>query len=279
MYRNVWKNCHQSVCQINFYSKSGIKLLSMTGFKANDNFLITDEYFFKSIKKASEVEIKFLKADGFTTDAVKRVSVKEIENRILKELGTRDVAFAAINIDFKEFEKIPSLKLGINKNVEIGQSVAILGFQLDKSNLCVKSGIISSAFINESGLKYIQVDSSIKQGNSGSPLINTETCEVVGIIGHKLATITQSHKRMKQIINNNLAILKKSQGLFNVEEIDPIQVLIANQNQIKHITNEIYKTATMSIGYALDISYVHDLFEEFIDAEVSPTSLKFQIDA
>ena len=124
----------------------------------------------------------------------------------------------------------------------------------------------------------MQVDSNIKQGNSGSPLINADTGEVIGIIGHKLASITQSHKRMKQIINNNLAILKKSQGKFNVEEIDPIQVLIANQNQIKHITNEIYKTATMSIGYALDISYVHDLFEEFIDAEVSQTSLKFQID-
>ena len=84
---------------------------------------------------------------------------------------------------------------------------------------------------------------------------------------------------MKQIINNNLAILKKSQGKFNVEEIDPIQVLIANQNQIKHISNEIYKTATMTNGYALDISYVNDLFEEFIDAEVSQSSQKLHIDA
>ena len=102
---------------------------------------------------------------------------------------------------------------------------------------------------------------------------------MIGIIGHKLAAVTQSHKRMKQIINNNLAILKKSQGKFNVEEIDPIQVLIANQNQIKHISNEIYKTATMTNGYALDISYVNDLFEEFIDAEVSQSSQKFHIDA
>jgi hypothetical protein len=54
-------------------------------------------------------------------------------------------------------------------------------------------------------------------------------------------------------------------------------VLIANQNQIKHITNEIYKTATMSSGYALDISYVQDLFEEFVDAEVSNTSLKLRV--
>jgi S1-C subfamily serine protease len=251
----------------------------MTGFKTNENFLVTDEYFFKSFKKASEVEISFYNSDANTVKASKRISVGELNSRIIRDIDSKTASFAAINIDFEEFKNIPSLKISTEKSIEIGQPIATLGFQLDKSNLCVKSGIVSSLFESENGLKYAQVDSSIKQGNSGSPLINAETCEVVGIIGHKLATITQSHKRMKQIINNNLAILKKSQGIFNVEEIDPIQVLIANQNQIKHITNEIYKTATMSIGYALDISYVHDLFEEFIDAEVSQTSLKFQIDA
>lgn len=279
MYRNVWKNCHQSVCQINFFSSVGIKFLSMTGFKANTNFLITDEYFLKAFKKSSELEIKFLESDGFTVKTSVRVSKDDFSSRIIKNIENTETAFTAINIDFKEFESIPSLKLCINKDLEMGQPVAIMGYQLNNSNLSIKSGIVSSIKVLENGLKYIQVDSSIKQGNSGSPLINAETNEVIGVIGHKLATITQSHKRMKQIINNNLAILKKSQGIFNVEEIDPVQVLIANQNQIKYISNEIYRTATMSIGYALDISYVHDLFEEFIDAEVSSTSLKFQIDA
>jgi len=279
MYRTVWKNCQSSVCLINFYSTAGIKFVSMTGFKANGNFLITDEYFFKSYKKSSEIEISFFKSDSTTVTVSKRISVEDLKSRIIKNIDNETASFAVINIDFEEFKNVESLKLSTNKEIEIGQPIATLGFQLDKSNLCVKSGIVSSSFESENGLNYIQVDSSIKQGNSGSPLINAETCEVVGIIGHKLATITQSHKRMKQIINNNLAILKKSQGIFNVEEIDPVQVLIANQNQIKHITNEIYKTATMSIGYALNISYVHDLFEEFIDAEVSQTSLKFQIDA
>lgn len=277
MYRTVWKNCQSSVCQINFYSTSGIKLLSMTGFKANNHFLITDDYFFK-IYKASEVEIIFFKLDGYTENASKRLLMSELKNRVIKGIDNETTSFAAINIDFEEFKNIPSLKLKTDKQVEIGLPIATLGFQLEKNNLCIKSGIISSSFETETGLMHFQVDSSIKQGNSGSPLINVETCEVIGIIGHKLATITQSHKRMKQIINNNLAILKKSQGKFNVEEIDPIQVLIANQNQIKHITNEIYKTATMSIGYALNISYVNDLFEEFVDAEVSQNLMKFQID-
>ncbi len=277
MYKSVWNKCQNSVCQLSFYSSAGIKLLSMTGFKVNNHFLITDDYLFK-IYKAVKVKISFVNSDGYTENASIEIPMNELKKRIIKGIDKEKTSFVAINMDFEEFAKIPSLKLSTNKTIEIGQSIAVLGYQLDQENLSIKTGIVSSAFKHDNGLKYLQVDSNIKQGNSGSPLINAETGEVIGIIGHKLATITQSHKRMKQIINNNLAILKKSQGKFNVEEIDPIQVLIANQNQIKHITNEIYKTATMSIGYALDISYVHDLFEEFIDAEVSQTSLKFQID-
>ena len=271
MYRTVWKQCHKSVCQLSFFSSAGIKLISMTGFKANEHFLITDDYLFK-IYKASEVLIRFVDTDGYNETASVRISMNEFKKRIIKGINQDKTPFAAINIDFEEFKNIPSLKLNLNKAIEIGQPIAILGYPLEKQNLSIKTGIVSSSFEQDKGLKHYQVESNIEQGNSGSPLVNVETGEVIGIIGHKLAAITQSHKKMKQIINNNLAILKKTQGKFNVEEIDPIQVLIANQNQIKYITNEIYRTTTMSVGYALNISYVNDLFEEFIDAEVSQSS-------
>lgn len=275
MYREIWKKCQESVCQLSFYSAEGIKLLSMTGFKAYGNFLVTDNYINK-IYKANEVALRFVEADGFTEKVCVKMSMNEFKKRIIKDLDNKAAEFVAININLDTLNDIPSLKLS-KKVAEIGQPIALLGYQLEQDNLAIKTGILSSAFKEKNGLKYLQINSSIKQGNSGSPLVNVETGEVIGIIGHKLAAITQSHKRMKQIINKNLAILKKSQGIFNVEEIDPVQVLIANQNQIKHITNEIYKTATMTTGFALDISYVHNLFEDFTDAEVSQSSMGLQI--
>jgi V8-like Glu-specific endopeptidase len=275
MYREVWKKCHESVCQINFYSSEGIKLLSMTGFKAYGNFLITDNYINK-IYKAANVDLRFVDADGFTEKVCVKMSMNEFKKRIVKDVDNKSTEFVAISINLDELKCIPSLKLSKN-SVEIGQPIAVLGYQLEQDNLAIKTGILSSSFKQKNDLKYLQINSSIKQGNSGSPLINAETGEVIGIIGYKLASITQSNKRIKQIINKNLAILKKTQGLFNVEEIDPVQVLIANQNQIKYITNEIYKTATMTTGFALDISYVHNLFEDFTDAEVSQSSMGLQI--
>jgi len=274
MYRTVWKNCQNAVCQLNFYSSSGIKIISMTGFKVNGHFLITDDYIYK-IYKASEVCIRFVKEDGFTEEASVRIPMSELKQRIIRNFENKKTSFAAMNIDFDEFKNIKSLKLKepTEKN-DIGTPIALLGYQLDRENLAIKQGILSSVFFDTNAFRYLQIDSSIKQGNSGCPVIDAETCEVIGIIGHRLATVTQSHKRIKQIINNNLAILKKSQGKFNVDDIDPIQVLIASQNQIKHISNEIYKTANMSIGNALDIKYVHDFFDEFIDAEVFQSSEK-----
>ena len=277
MYKTVWNKCQSSVCQLNFYSSSGIKLSSMTGFKVNDQYLITDDNVLK-IFKAVKVKIVFVNPDGYSEKKSVEISMDELKRRIINGIDKKKSVFAAINIDFKEFKDIPSLKLSKDGNNDIGHNIAVLGYQLDHDNLSIKTGIISSVLVHDNGLKYLQVESNINQGNSGSPLINAETGEVIGIIGQNLASITQSHRRMKQIINNNLAILKKSQGIFNVEEIDPIQVLIANQNQIKYITNEIYKKATMSIGYALNISYVNDLFEEYIDAEISQSSMKSQID-
>ena len=276
MYRNIWKKCQKSVCQLSFYSAEGIKLLSMTGFKAYRNFLVTDNYIIK-IYKAANVVLRFVESDGFTEKISVKMSMNEFKKRIIKDVDNKSAGFVAVNINLDVLKDIPSLKLSKTEDVELGQPIALLGYQLEQDNLAIKTGILSSAFKQNNGLKYLQINSSIKQGNSGSPLVNAETGEVIGIIGYKLASITQSHKRMKQIINKNLAILKKSQGVFNVEEIDPVQVLIANQNQIKHITNEIYKTATMSTGFALDISCVHNLFEDFTDAEVSQSSMELQI--
>ena len=43
---------------------------------------------------------------------------------------------------------------------------------------------------------------------------------------------------------------------MNIMDIDPIQVLIANQHQIKQISREFYRSATMLFGYANEIKSI-----------------------
>ena len=260
MYRKIWKRCVHSVAQLNFYTDLDIKILTLTAFKIR-NFLITDEGI-RKISPFDKVEIKFVDKDGYTPIASKVLKKSDLDKRTILGFNNKYLNFVVINIDFEEFKNIPSLSLGEEEDVEIGQPVATLGYQVFQENLSIKQGIISSFHFSEEGNKYIQIDTSIKTGNAGSPLINLETGKIIGVVGHKLSEISQSYRKLKNIMNSNINLLKKYQGKYNLEDIDPVQVLIANQNQIKYITKEIYRIADMGVGYAVPSMDIANFIKE-----------------
>src|SRR6056297_1965107 len=118
MYRKIWHNCFRSVAQLNFYTDSDIKILTLTGFKIR-NLLITDEGI-RKISPYDKVEIKFVDKDGYTPVASKVLNKHELDKRTIIGLNDRFLNFVVINIDFKEFEKIPPLSLGEEEGLEVG---------------------------------------------------------------------------------------------------------------------------------------------------------------
>jgi hypothetical protein len=258
MYRKVWNNCQGAVCAINFYSVKGIRFDSVTGFKYG-RYIITDELVYK-IDKATEVQIVFMQPDGITIRESVKITEKDFNNRMVKGIREGFPGFALIDIDFPQFDKIPSLKLSNKDTLQIASPIAVIGHQMDHNNVAIKTGIISS-YCKQNGQKYIQFDAAVEKGNSGSPLIDVETGEVIGIVGHRLASILENYKQMISVINNNLTILKNAEGKIQFNDIDPIQVLIANQNQIKRLAQEFFKTASIMYGFALDINQVAEYFD------------------
>jgi hypothetical protein len=257
MYRKIWKDCHQSICCINFIGSSNAIQYTLSGFKSG-NFIITDGYVYK-IMAAKEVEIKFVAEDGFTPDRKITLPFWEFQDKVIDYTTTESKDFALIRMDGLDFEDIPSLKLCQKINYEIGQPLAVLGFELEKDSLSIKAGMVSSYYHDKtSNSDYIQFESTIKNGNSGSPLINIENEEVIGIVGHRLSTLTQAYDEMIKVINNNVKVLKKVEKTFSLSDVDPIQVMIASQNQIKFLARELYKSANMRYGYATNISEVTD---------------------
>lgn len=272
MYRKVWEKCQGAVCGINFFSSKGIRYDSVTGFKYG-KYLITDGMVYK-IDHASEVQIAFMEDDGCTIKASVKITGKDFGLRIVKGIKENMPGFALINIDFPQFDNIPSLKLNYTKKIKVASKTAIIGHHMENNNVAIKSGIVSS-FSKQNGVKYIQFDNPIERGNSGSPLIDAETFEVIGIVGHRLAVLMDNYRRMIQIINSNLALLKEAEVKINFVDIDPIQVLIANQNQIKHIAQEFYKSASFMCGTALDINQVFD----YIDIAELDTNKSIEVSA
>lgn len=252
MYRSVWDCSYKSVCSICFYAENGIKLNTLTGFRS-DNFIVTDEYIFK-VKSYYEVVFQFVEKDGYTFSHAVKMSSDELNSRLNRIAEYENEGYALIQIDDLELSHVPSLLPEYLDNIPIGLSVAVLGFHGDQENMSLKTGIVSSLIKMDNGKEYIQFDAAIKQGNSGSPLVNLETGKVIGVVGYRLSILTRSYEAFKSIIDENLRLLKKSEGKMNIMDIDPIQVLIANQNQLKQMSKEFYKSAMMSFGFAHEIT-------------------------
>jgi S1-C subfamily serine protease len=118
-----------------------------------------------------------------------------------------------------------------------------------------------STVIHRNNNRYLQFDGSTIWGNSGSPLIDLKTNEVLGIIGYKLDRKNKSYEKMIEISNSNIKMLEKAQGEFEVSGVDPIQVLIAWQKQILQLAGEIYKASGSGIGVAIDVKTIKQLLK------------------
>lgn len=255
MYREVWEHCKSSVCSIDFISNAGTKITSFTGFKVK-KYLVTDNVIDKFAKPA-EILIRFTEC-GNGENSELGMSYQEFLDSRLTFNDKTNPGFLLFELRQDEFKDIPALNCSKRITHHIGHPIAVLGYQLDQDNLAIKGGIISSLFKTSDGIGTIQIDCTIKQGNAGSPLICGETLEVIGVVGHGLAGIARSYNEMMRIINTNLQVLKEAEGKINMEDLDPIQVLIASQNQIKHLATEYFKTASMRVGYAAELCNLAD---------------------
>jgi S1-C subfamily serine protease len=204
------------------------------------------------------VEITFVERDGFTPSATARLTQHDFNEVLITSYDEEITGFAMISIADLGFEQIPSLAMCNNDSVEIGQPLAVMGFQYDTRNLTIKSGILSTVVFHND-IRYLQFDGSIIWGNSGSPLVDIESQQVIGIIGYKLDRKNKAYEQMIDIIRSNIKMLESAQGEIDVKGVDPIQVLIAWQKQIKQLSNEIYKSSGNGIGIAIDIQMVKKL--------------------
>lgn len=258
MYSNLWNSCHAAVCQLRFFNERGVLVDSLTGFKVNE-CLITSQYAFY-IEKAFKVEIAFVASDANTPTALMRIPYNEFVNDmrigVISNLGQ----YAIFNIDFPRFKNIPSLKLSAQRDFSIGASVATLSYNFGGTNLALKTGILSSVYANKEGQRFIQYDGILTNGNSGSPLIDLKTKEVIGIACRRNTPLVNAYHQLMDIISANLVELKKVEEIVRFGEVDPIQVLIANQNQLKQLASLIYKYTGCGVANAITLDNILSYF-------------------
>lgn len=248
----IWTHVHPAVCSLVF-TAGNTRVSSSSGFKIGQR-LITNNHVVQ-VPGATHVTLRFVSADGFTDTASRTVSVQELQAKLLDGDPAKGWDFAIYDLSWPEFAKILSLALAPATNTSIGDPVAVFGFQFGQPNLSVHSGVLASRFV-QAGVKYLQIDASVNQGNSGGPLIDLATCLVVGIVTRKATGLTDEFDALLQSFDQNIQALKGSQAIMRVGPIDPIEVLTVSQEQMKRVSLEIRRSANVGIGYAYELDKV-----------------------
>jgi S1-C subfamily serine protease len=145
---------------INKVAPSVTQIINLPGLSTGTGFVISNN---KIITNAHVVENCDSPLIGLNNDTA-------VVGKVIKKDLVNDLAL----IEFDNSDKVPSLK--INTNVKVGQTAIAFGNPFDLTNVASR-GIISSL----QNSKWIQVDTAINPGNSGSPLFNLNG-EVIGVV-------------------------------------------------------------------------------------------------
>ena len=265
MYSELWRKCYPSVCSVNILGSNGAKVRAFSGFKIKGH-IVTDDIIY-DLKDGKEIEIIFYKEDGVQVSSSIKMEIKDFLSHLPAKREFENLGFVLVPDRFPEFNNITPLKLCERCDHTIGKSIGIIGFQFEHNNLSLKTGVISSFIDASNGHSYIQYDGTIKPGNTGAPLLKLETGSVIGIVSNKMLGVLKSFKEMIAIIDSNLEVLNQMTGKQKMADVDIAQVLVANQHQIKHISKEFFKNATVRVGYALDIGHLTDYLSSKHESE------------
>lgn len=112
--------------------------------------------------------------------------VQVIDVQISQYDNVNDVAL--LKITTPPVIRLSNNILSTHDSYNVGSSVCYLGFPFAGNGLHpvkFSQSIISSKLVNENNTKQYQLDSMVHEGNSGGPLIDVQTNQIIGIINGK----------------------------------------------------------------------------------------------
>ena len=235
------------------HTVDGQRAGSGTGFMVN-GYLVTNYHVAYLAPENSVVILRTYDSDSrILLDGI-QLTYQDFLSYSITASDERNYDYIVFDIPLLRKKKLYNFSLGNHQLKRMGDSILFLGYPLDHFNIVCHTGIISSFYKNRN-VDILQIDASVNVSNSGGPLIDPETSEVIGIITRKSTGLTQTFNELRSIIKENIKMLtqQNSQGMITISGFDPVQGMIANQHQILNLIYEIERSANVGIGYAFSI--------------------------
>ncbi len=232
------------------------KIGSGSGFLSKQ-LLITCNHVIKVPYGSTGIDIllRFDNEDPASKKDELRYSYDEFMKYLVTGSYEESCDYAVFNIPVIKTMNRFNFEIGNPKDKAVGDDILFLGYPLEHNNLVCHKGTISS-FYKTGTVSIIQLDASINQSNSGGPLIDPDTGNVLGIITRKATGLTKLFTQFMEVFDKNIEAVKPSIGGVVLAGVDPIAAFMCSQIQMKKLGEEILRSANVGIGYAFSIEHL-----------------------
>lgn len=245
------KKVRSGIVSISFY-KNDEKIASGSGFLCKKKLISNNHVFMTPdglLINESQIKV-FSGADA--TDPILEQGYEEFMQTLVCGSDRINYDYAVFDIKI-DHTKHYQFHIGDHQEIEEGEKVLILGFPFEIENLTSHIGYISSKYTS-GNVNLMQLDASVNSGNSGGPLVNPKTLNVVGIVTRKYTGLYKQFDDLIKSFEENAKILDNVGGIMGLSRgeinIDPMKALAISQRQMKQIAENIKRSANTGIGYA-----------------------------
>jgi len=238
------------------HTVNGQRAASGTGFIV-DGYLVTNHHVVFQAPEDSVIVLRTFDSEPQSHLDGIQLTNKDFQKNIVTASGENSYDYCVFDIPELKQKHLYNFSFSDHKTKRIGDTILFLGYPFEHLNLVCHAGIISS-FYKSGVANIIQVDASVNPSNSGGPLIDPETSEVIGIITRKATGLTKTFAELRSVIKKNIEYLSTKGGIILLGGFDPINGMVANHYQILELTNEIERSANVGIGYAFSVDQLKD---------------------
>ena len=230
---------------------SGQRVGSGTGF-LTDAGLITASH----VIREHRFDTAMLALDGGGAGEPIRLSEADMLSKIVRESPKEQHDFAVLDIDEPEFEGRHRLKLAGLGGLRVGEQVLFLGYPYDSQNLTAHVGYVSS--IHSSGnTRVLQLDGSVNPSNSGGPVLDTNTGDVVAYVTRAQTGLMTDFDALVEALEGNVSALSQQRsGQVIIAGIDPVASLRVTMVAMRQLAVNMRRSANVGIGYAYDAAHI-----------------------
>jgi S1-C subfamily serine protease len=254
---DLYQAAGPAVCSINFLAPDQKLIASGTGFVVG-SYLITNNHVIQIPPHAASVVLHFANQSLSLP-----LSIATFREALIDGDPEEGWDYAILKPAGVYFERIKSLHLAHHDALSPGSSIAFLGYHFGQQQLAMHSGIVSARF-KSAGVDKYQLDASVNPSNSGGPLLNPETGDVIGIITRKATGLSDQFDALLRSFDQlgdayQQSMASGMQGI--IAGIDPVRAGYAVQQQMKQVALELKRSANVGIGFAYEIWKVRTIIE------------------